>query len=61
MPATCQLQLMEPENEELTDARRVATVVVEIVPAPQELDFRMSSGASEGLDGPVSAFFQVKT
>jgi hypothetical protein len=40
---------VEPEDEELTDVRRVAAMAVKIV------DFKVSSGASGRLDGPVSA------
>ena len=49
------MQLVEPEDEELTDARCVAAVAVKTVPLPPELDFKVSSGDSGGLDGPVSA------
>ena len=57
LPATCQLQLpatCQLQVEELTDARRVAAAAVKIVPPPSELDLKVSSGASGGLDGPVS-------
>ena len=46
---------MEPEDEDLTDARRVVAVGVKIVPAPPELDVQISSGASGDSSGAVSA------
>ena len=46
---------VEPKDEDLTDARRVAAVGVKIVPAPLELDVKMSSGASGASSGAVSA------
>ena len=58
LPTTCQLQLpatCQLQDDELTDVRRVAAVAVKTVPAPPELEFKVSSGASGGLDGPVSA------
>ena len=47
--------VVEPEDEDLTGARRVAAVGVKTVPAPPELDVKTSSGASGGWSGVVSA------